>query len=476
MSKCLKTKIKNSMLKFKKLNAKSIKKIQKYTVNSKYPLCDYSGGVIFTWYTSYNPTFTVFDDTLILKFGENGNERFMLPLGKNFDGALLEIEKYALEKEEPLVFICVDDDSLKRLSEKFNGNIECSYNRNFSDYIYDIEEMKTFSGKKFSGQRNHINAFKKLYPSYEYKKITRKDIPRIHAFLKEYDKQYPKKRKMEKRELEFTYKFVDFLFKSQMFGGYIEYNGEIVSISIGEYVGDMLVIHIEKALLKYRGAYPLTYNEFVKNNYKEGVLWVNRQDDSGDAGLRISKTQYKPVRLENKNFVTVKSPMPITKKPVLKGERVLLNAIKKDDAISYYKLNVQKANNKWWGYDYKKHNPSPSIEYFYKMQKRDFKNGANTCLAIRDKKSGIMMGEVILYKFSYQNTVEIGIRLFKKYQGKGYAKESLDLIISYVKKKLNLIPIMKCYKKNLPSKKLIEKCGFTLVKENEKFYYFKNFI
>ena len=462
------------MLKFKKLTEKNIKQIQNFTVNSKYPLCDYSGGVIFTWYSCYNPTFTIFDDTLILKFGEIGNERFMLPLGKNIDGAILEIEKYALEKEEPLVFICVSDDSLSLLNDRFKGNIEYSYNRNFSDYIYDIEEMKTFSGKKFSGQRNHINAFKKLYPSYEYKKITRKDIPRIHAFLKEYDKQYPIKRKMEKRELEFTYKFVELLFKSQMFGGYIEYNGEIVSIAIGEYAGNMLVIHIEKALLKYRGAYPLTYNEFVKNNYKEGILWANRQDDSGDAGLRISKTQYKPVRLENKNFVTVKSPMPITKKPSIKGERVLLNAIKKKDCETYYKLNVSKANNKWWGYDYKKHNLNPTIDYFYKMQKRDYKNGANMCLAIRDKKSDIMMGEVILYKFSYQNTVEIGIRLFKKYQNKGFATESLNLIISYIKEKLKLTPVMKCYKKNISSKNMILKCGFTLVKEDEKFYYFKN--
>ena len=461
------------MLKFKKLTQENIKKIQKYTVNSKYPLCDYSGGVIFTWYSTYNPTFAIFDDTLILKFGEKNNERFMLPLGKNIEGALLEIEKYALEKETPLVFMCVSDDNLKILNDRFGENIEYSFNRNFSDYIYDIEEMKIFSGKKFSGQRNHINAFKKLYFDYKYKKITKKDIPKIHAFLKEYDKQYPIKRKMEKKELEFTYKYLELLFKSNMFGGYIEYNGEVVSMAIGEYVGDMLVIHIEKALLKYRGAYPLTYNEFVKNNYKEGILWVDRQDDSGDMGLRISKTQYKPVRLENKNYVTVKSAMPKIKKPKLIGEKVVLNAIKKSDAKTYYNLSVQKANNKWWGYDYKKDNNSPQIDYFYKMQKRDFSKLNGMSLAIRRKNSEKMIGEVVLYKFSYQNTVEIGIRLFKRYQGKGFASESLNLVLFYIKNVLKLTPVMKCYKNNLSSKNLILKCGFTLVKEDNKFFYFE---
>ncbi len=462
------------MLKFKELTEKDIFKIQKYTEKCNYPLCDYSGGVIFTWYFPYKPTFAVFDDTLILKFGEKGNERFMLPIGSNVNGALFEIEKYVINKEEALRFICVDDENLNFLKERYNGKLTYSFNRNYSDYIYDAEEMRTFIGKKFSGQRNHINSFKKNYPTYKYKEIKEKDVEKIKNFLVKYDKQYPNKKKLEKKELEFTYKFLSLIKKSKLFGGYIEYNGEVVSMSIGEKSGETLIIHVEKALLSYRGAYPLTYNEFVKHNATDGIKKINRQDDSGDLGLRTSKTQYKPIKLENKNRVIINSPMPKIEKPILKGERVVLEKIKRSDTEKYYKLNVLKQNNKWWGYNYKKDNENPPIDYFYKVQLQDYKNLKNLCLAIRDKKNKEFMGEVVLYNFDFNNNVEIGIRLFKKYQNKGYAVESVKLITAFVKEKLNLNPIMKCYKQNEKSRKMIEKSGYDFVLEDKKYFYFKN--
>ncbi len=463
------------MLKFKKLADKDILKIQKYTENLNYTLCDYSCGVIFTWYFPHNPAYAIFDETLILKYGDKESERFMLPIGKNVGGAIDEIEKYVVEKAETLRFICVDDENLKYLIERYKGKLTSSFNRNYSDYIYDAEEMRTFSGKKFSGQRNHINSFKKNYPNYKYKKIDVKSIDKIKDFLVDYDKQYSKKSKIEKKELEFTYKYLELTKKSKLFGGYIVSDDEIVSMSIGERRGETLIIHVEKALLKYRGAYPLTYNEFVKHNATSDITKINRQDDSGDLGLRTSKTQYKPIKLENKNYVIIDSPMPKIKKPTLKGERVLLDGITKADTEAYFKLNTLRGNNKWWGYDYKKDNNNPSVDYFYKSQLKDFKNLKNLSLAIRDKKTKVMIGEVILYKFSYDKKVEIGIRLFKKYQNKGFALESLKLITRYVLEVLGLNPVMKCYKQNDKSRKMILNAGYDFVSEDKKYFYFKKF-
>ena len=79
-------------------------------------------------------------------------------------------------------------------------------------------------------------------------------------------------------------------------------------------------------------------------------------------------------------------------------------------------INVAVKNNKMWGFDYKKFNKNPTEEYFYKLQRDDFKNKFNLCLAIRENSSPDLIGEVILYKFDKQGNVEVGIRLFKKYQ------------------------------------------------------------
>ncbi len=426
------------MLKFKKLTIKDLKEIQKFTKNSKYPLCDYSGGVLFTWYLVYNSSYAISNGNLIIKINM-GTDRFMLPLGDNFDKAIEEIENYAVNNEIPLKFMCVDEDSLSVLNQRYCGKLKSSYLRDFSDYVYDIEEMKYFKGKKFSGQRNHINSFKKAYPNYKYKRITNKDLPKIKEFLKEYDKQYPNKKKLEKKELEFTNLILDSLKTGSFLGGYIENQGSVVAISVGEYVGDMLVIHVEKALLKYRGAYPLMFNEFVNHNSKEGIKYVNREDDSGDLGLRTSKTQYKPIKLENKHFVEIESFMPKFKKPKLKGERVSLLPIKRKDKEAYYELYTSKANNKWWGYDYSKYIKNPSLDYFYKLQYNDFIKRKNMVLGIYRNQDAEMLGEVVLYNFKRNNRVEIGIRLFKKHQGKGYADEALKLIANFAQNVLNKV-------------------------------------
>ena len=130
-------------------------------------------------------------------------------------------------------------------------------------------------------------------------------------------------------------------------------------------------------------------------------------------------------------------------------------------------------NNKFWGYDYKKDLKTVNEDTFYLLQKKDFKNKNNMCLAIRKRATDKLIGEVVLYNFDYDNFVEVGIRLFKKEQGKGYAKESLTLIENYVKNTLGLKILAKCYKQNSASKNLFLKSGFKIYKEDNKYIYFK---
>ncbi len=460
------------MLKFKKVEDKDIRFLQKFTQDSPYLLCDYSAGVIYMWKHYLKHEYAILNDTLIIKTGET-NPRFFKPIGKNVEDAYNEIENYCVQKEIPLTFVCVEDDDLNFFKNRYEDKILISFNRDYSDYLYLVDEIKTFQGKKFSGQRNHINAFKRENPNYKYKKITKSDLPKLVKFLSKYKKQHQNMKGVEKSEflntISLTKKFFDYNFV----GGYIEVDGEIVSMAIGEYCGQVMIIHVEKALVEYRGVYPTTFNEFVKNNLKDGVIYINREDDAGDLGLRTSKTQYKPVFLKNKYKITIDKKMGITTHPTLKGEKVILNKITKKDSKNYFKLYTQVKNNKYWGYDYKKDVKNIDENTFYLLQKKDFKNKSNLCLAIRKKGNTELIGEVVLYNFDYKNNVEVGIRLFKKEQKKGYAKESLALIENYVEKVLKLNLVAKCFKKNLSSKMLFLSKNFKIYKEDDKYFYFK---
>ena len=462
------------MLKFKKLLKKDIKKITEYLKENKEGICDYSQGVIFMWYDHFKYQYAICNDMLILKVGDKNSPTFFPPVGKGDSyKAVSEVENYCIENEFPIRFSFLGDETTNLLLSRYNGyDVSTGYNRNFSDYIYNYDDVKYFKGKKYNGQRNHINGFKKLYPNYTYNKITKKSIPLILEFLTEYESQHKNMKGIEEKEYLNTVELVKNLNVGEFVGGYLEVDGKIVAISVGEYIGNTLIIHIEKALVEYKGVYPTMFNEFVKHCEKEGVIYVNREDDSGDLGLRTSKTQYRPCKLLNKHYVRLTSFMTDIKKPTLKGEKVTLSPIKKSDELNYYKLNVAVKNNKMWGYNYKKDNKHPSVSYFYKVQAADYKSKLNLCLAIREKNKEPLIGEVILYKFDFNGYVEMGIRLFKKHQQKGYAKESVNLISNYVTNTLGLKLKAKCYILNENSKKLFTGCGFEEVFKDNKFYYF----
>ena len=463
------------MLTFKKLPKNSVNKIMDFVRQNNEKTCDYSQGVIFMWYDHFRYEYTIYNDMLILKVGDKSSPTFFPPLGNgDFWGAVSEIEKYCVENEYRIRFAFLAKETADAFCERYNGYaVKTGYNRNFSDYIYLFEDIKNFKGKRYNGQRNHINNFKKAYPDYQYKKITKKDIPRIVEFLKEYKTQHKKMKGIEKTEYLNTVKLVENYRPKDFVGGYLQVNGKIVAFSIGEFVKDTLIIHIEKGLTEYKGVYPTMFNEFARHNEKDGVVYINREDDSGDLGLRTSKMQYRPCCMQDKHFVMLNSFMCEFEKPTLKGQTVTLSPIKKADAKNYYKLNAAVKNNKMWGFDYKKFNKKPTEDYFYKTQKEDFKNKHNLCLAIREKGTTALIGEVVLYNFDFNGFVEVGIRLFEKAQGKGYAKESISLISNFVKQKLNLKLKAKCYKQNEKSRKLFESSGFKVVCENTKFYYFE---
>ena len=106
------------------------------------------------------------------------------------------------------------------------------------------------------------------------------------------------------------------------------------------------------------------------------------------------------------------------------------------------------------------------------MVRTDYKNKFNVCLAIRESKRGKMIGEAVLHNFGYDNTVEIGVRLFKKYHGKGYGKTTFIAMINYVETVLHKKPVTKAYKQNKNSINAMLKAGLEQVGEDNKFYYF----
>ena len=460
------------MLEFSPLG-KNVEIIKDYMQKSPISFCDLSVGVKYMWRDDFKIDYAFVGKTLIMKETCADYENaFYFPIGDDVDGAFSEIEEYCKKTGITLKFCCIDNRHVGFFADRYR-DISIYNLRDWSDYIYDAEKFKTYSGKKFSGQRNHVNKFKKLYPGYVFAAVKKDDFPEIYEFLKEYEKTSSFTMWSAFEEEKKVYDLVEHMFELGLVGGVIRINGRIAALSVGEKVGDTLVVHVEKALTRYEGIYPAMASEFAKA-FACGVKYINREEDCGDDGLRISKLQYHPVEVKEKNIITVRTLFDAISAPVLiSTERLTITDIMKDDADEYFDLYTDEKLNVYWGYDYKEDLTGEATPaWFFAFQKALKDKKEEYSLAVR--LNGRMIGELVLHNFDYFGGVEMGFRFFKEYQGKGYAFESASALKNYVFNVLKAQTLKsRCFKQNVPSRRLIEKLGLKLSYTDDTHFYFK---
>ena len=460
------------MLQFTNLD-KDVEIIKEYVKNSPIEFCDISVGVKYMWRDEFRIEYSIFDETLIMKEScQDYENAFYYPIGKNVLGALEEIEKYCIFKNIPLKFCCIDNEHAILLAERY-ALTEINNLREWSDYIYKAEQFYNYSGKKLSGQRNHVNKFKKSYSNYSFKPIKKENLKDIKLFLERYNQNKVFSVWSEKEDSQKTLDLIENIENLGQVGGYLEVEGKIIGVSVGEVIKDTLIVHVEKALTEYQGVYPMLASEFAKAYAVDGVKYINREEDCGDVGLRISKLQYRPCEIKQKNIVSVKTLFDKIVSPIIfTTERLTCSDILYEEKLQYKKLYMDEKLNRYWGYDYKTDiKNTQRDDVFYNFQKALKESKEEYSLAVR--KDGNMIGELVLHNCDYFLGVEIGFRFFKEYQGRGYAIESVNSLIEYLKNVLKAKTVKgKCYIENNASLKLFEKAGFTKYKKDEKYYYF----
>jgi hypothetical protein len=192
--------------------------------------------------------------------------------------------------------------------QEFFPNSAAISNRDSFDYLYRAEDLKYFRGKKLSGQRNHVNKFLKTYGTWAFRPIAPEDVPAVKVFLDRYASRWDKAAASFHEDISKTHEILDHLQTYDLLGGMLLVEGEIAGFSLGEILGDTLFTHVEKADREYEGCYQMLVAQFAQQFAHEGVHFINREDDTGDLGLRTSKLSYHPVTLLEKYTVTVEEP------------------------------------------------------------------------------------------------------------------------------------------------------------------------
>lgn len=434
----------------------------------------------FMWRNYYPREYCFIDDTLIIKECSASDEndfRFYMPVGKNPEIVFAYIESYCAKKAVPLCFSNLTVDEANIISARYVKTKVC-YDRCWSDYVYNAEDMRFFKGKKFAGQRNHINKFISLYGNYQYHQITRDNISAVKNFLIDLRDQNQFQSDDALDELNLDISFLDVFFEfSAVVGGFITCGEKVISVAIGEKRGNTLYVCIEKANREYIGAYQVIVKEFALHNTDDEVCFINREDDMGKEGLRISKLQYHPIEIKNKYWVEVNTLFDEINAPVRicseENANVFLDEITSADAEAFMRLYTDDDNNKYWGYDYKEDAPiDVTAQYFIDFAELMKKKKEEYSLAVRV--NGVFAGEGVFHNFDVFGNVELGIRLLREFQGKGIASCAVVAMNNYAKNILRAKTVkMKCFLQNTASERMIKKAGFAEVSRDDNFIFFE---
>jgi len=296
------------MLEFKTINITDFPLLTEYFSVQDYKLCDYSVGAIFMWKDFFSAKYALYEDFLFFQSNYNDREKcFSFPISikdnssENIKKAIRIMEEHSRSQNIRVInYINVPPAGLAMLEAVYGDRIKAEADRDWFDYLYNFNDMLTFEGRKYNGQRNHINKFVRNYPDYSFEPITRDNQNRLIEFYDNYLKDNPGKDEIETNELIMTRRLIEEYFNLPMTGGILTVGGRIAGFTIGEIINKVLFVHVEKAVLDYKGIYPVIVREFARMNADKNILYINREEDVGNPGLRKSKLSYHPLTLLEK--------------------------------------------------------------------------------------------------------------------------------------------------------------------------------
>ncbi|MCI8556380.1 MAG: DUF2156 domain-containing protein [Lachnospiraceae bacterium] len=266
--------------------------------------CEMTFANSYLWSRHYDTGFAIVEDMLVFGY-TSGTTSFTVPAGPGDLKKTIDIlMAYCQEKGTPFQLHNVTRKDFDRLEELYPGMLTIAYERDYADYVYETEKLARLSGKKYHSKKNHINKFKALYPDWSYESITKDNIEECFQMGLRWRELNGCEEDEEKHaEICVALNFLRLFEELEMRGGALRVNGKIAAFTIGEPVGkDTLVVHIEKAFADIQGAYTMINQQFAEHE-GNGFMYLNREEDMGEEGLRQAKMSYKPVFLIEKGVV-----------------------------------------------------------------------------------------------------------------------------------------------------------------------------
>lgn len=265
--------------------------------------CDRTFTNLFCWQHHYRTQWAEVNGWLIVRAHVNGERKvayivFNQKKNPNYSEIIPVLEIDAAQNEQPLTLMGLNDEECNLLRQQYANEWVFDRNRDFADYIYDAEDLRTLKGRKYAQKRNHVNKFKSLY-SFRYEPITRNNIADCLRLEQTWIAQHNHDESAV-AEYGTIHRAFQYFEELELFGGALYVDDQIVAFTYGSAVSDhIFCTHVEKADIRYDGAYQMINYQFAQHIPAQ-YTYINREEDLGMPGLRKSKLSYEPEYLAYK--------------------------------------------------------------------------------------------------------------------------------------------------------------------------------
>ncbi len=297
------------IINFKCLTLEDNEIINKFVDKDYVESYEYLFSSLYMWRKLNSVKYAIIDEALVIEKNEEGKGTFYAkPLNYKKEN-LVNLIEILMERNEnytdrEYLFGDVDQNFVDDLNEYTDYKVEVKEDVDDFEYVYKTSDLIELRGKKYHGKKNHVNTFEKTY-RYEIKTITTEEVIKdclelLHRWHEEVLKTVDKEMCMEIDAIKDIFVELQHL-NLESIAIYVD--GKLAGFSVGERINDKLaVIHVERGELEYKGIYSFINRKFLMESFSD-TEFVNRQEDTGNEGLRKAKQSYHPSNMVKKYLV-----------------------------------------------------------------------------------------------------------------------------------------------------------------------------
>lgn len=293
------------LLHFAPVTVGDLAQIAPYFEGKNAIIADQSALYLHMWGPFLGTEYAISEGVLFLRRNNKYGVSYYPPLGVGEMPVGALVSRLAELGQEQVILTAVPAHAVEEI-ERAHNVVEKSTSRRWADYIYSATDLAELKGNRYHKKRNLVRQFERLYPDHTYEDITGENLAEVVAFMHRFmaegemseDKYYENERVLA---------ILADYDRLPVVGGLVRVGGEIAAFTVAEHIDDTLLVHVEKADRRFKGAYQYINNRFVREQLARRTFrLVNREDDSGDEGLRQAKMTYCPIDILHKYRLTVK--------------------------------------------------------------------------------------------------------------------------------------------------------------------------